>query len=496
MQALDYVGLATYAVVLVLIGIWGYRRVKTANDFYVAGGKVPWWLSGVSHHVSGYSAVIFTGYAALAYTNGVSIYLWWSVNIAVMMFLGSYLIAPRWARLRKNLNLQSPTSYLSARYGIATQQLTAWSGVILKLLDVAAKWVAIGVILHGFTGMDLRLGILLGSGLSLVYITVGGFWADLANDFFQFLLQVVAGLVMFFAVIAYLGGFGGLVEAWQALPKENTTFFRQPYDIWFTIFFTITVFMSYNGGTWNLAMRFMSSSDAREAQRSARLSSLLYLVWPVVLFIPLWISPVLFPNLDAPGTVYSLMAGEFLPAGLFGLVMGGMIATTLTMTASDTNAISAVITQDVLPVIAPHRFQRGKTSLKEARITTVVFMAVTILIAMNNEKFGGITGLIITWFGALLGPSAMPMLLGLLPAFKRCDQKAAITTIGVGFVVFALFKVVPAPYSLAVGGPSLASLITFSTFAFLNRHKEATEEARQVVAAASGSPEWAKKNQR
>lgn len=484
---LDLIALGIYAVLLISIGIWGYSKVKSANDFYVAGGKVPWWLSGVSHHVSGYSAVVFTGYATIAYRNGVSIYFWWALSIAVMVFLGSYLIAPRWARLRKELNIQSPTTYLATRYGIPTQQLIAWSGVLLKLLDVAAKWVAIAVILREFVGLNLTTGILIGSGISLLYISFGGFWADLANDFFQFLLQIVAGLVMFFAVLHYFDGWDGFMEAWQTLPAGNRNPINEPYDIWYTIFFAIVLFMSYNGGTWNLAMRFMSSPDAREAQKSARLSAVLYMIWPLILFMPLWISPVIFPDLgDQASTVYALLAEKFIPVGLYGLVLGGMIAATLTMTASDTNAISAVITQDVLPVLFPKKYGNKSTTLKAARITTALFMGATIIIALNQDKFGGITGLIITWFGALLGPSAMPLLLGLLPIYKKCNQTAAITTIIVGFAVFALFKFLPVPYSLAVGGPSLASLLTFSLFAVLNRNKPCPPAVEQLVNTASG----------
>ena len=93
MASLDYITLGIYCVVLVGIGIWGFRRVRTSSDFYVAGGRVPWWLSGISHHVSGYSAVVFTGYATSAYRNGISIYLWWAFSIAAMLFLilGEYI---------------------------------------------------------------------------------------------------------------------------------------------------------------------------------------------------------------------------------------------------------------------------------------------------------------------------------------------------------------------------------------------------------------------
>jgi len=489
MQTLDLIALGIYAIVLVGIGVWGFYKVKTANDFFVGGGKVPWWLSGVSHHVSGYSAVVFTGYASIAYRNGISIYLWWAASIAVMVFIGSNLIAPRWARLRKELAIQSPTTYLATRYGLLTQQFIVWSGVLLKLLDVAAKWVAIGVILKGFVGIDVHVGILIGSVLSLVYITFGGFWADLANDFFQFMLQIVAGLLMFFAVISHFGGWEGFVAAWQMLPEQNRSFFNEPYDAWYTIFFALIIFMSYNGGTWNLAMRFMSSPDARDAQRSARLSAVLYAFWPIVLFIPMWISPIIFPGLVTEaqtGAVYSLLAEKFIPVGLYGLVLGGMVAATLTMTASDTNAISAVITQDVLPVLWPKKFSTGTTSLAAARITTLLFMLATILIAWNNSYFGGITGLIITWFGALIGVSALPLLLGLLPMFKKCDQTAAITTMVTGFGVFALTKVIDMPYSLSVGLPSLTALIVFASFAILNRKRVCSIEVERIVNVASG----------
>ncbi|NIR62906.1 MAG: Na+:solute symporter, partial [Gammaproteobacteria bacterium] len=64
-------------------------------------------------------------------------------------------------------------------------QLMAWSGALLKLFDVGAKWAAIAVLLNVFTGTSLLVGILLAGGISLIYITVGGLWADVWTDFAQ-----------------------------------------------------------------------------------------------------------------------------------------------------------------------------------------------------------------------------------------------------------------------------------------------------------------------
>ena len=188
MQTLDYAVLGTYFLLVTGIGLYCYRKVKGSGDFFVAGGKIPWWLGGVSHHVSGYSGVVFVGLAAIAYEDGFTVYVWWACSVASACGLGAIWIGPRWSRLRTTLGIESPSEYLAMRYSVLTQQIMAWCGVLLKLFDVGAKWASIGILLHGFTGLPITLGVLISGVISLAYITVGGLWADLYNDFLQFLV--------------------------------------------------------------------------------------------------------------------------------------------------------------------------------------------------------------------------------------------------------------------------------------------------------------------
>ena len=55
---------------------------------------MPWWLSGISHHMSGYSAVMFVGYAAIAYTYGFVLYVWWALGITIAMVVGAFVFVP------------------------------------------------------------------------------------------------------------------------------------------------------------------------------------------------------------------------------------------------------------------------------------------------------------------------------------------------------------------------------------------------------------------
>lgn len=482
MQNLDWIVIGLFFLVMIIIGGWSYFKVKDTGDFFVAGGKLPWWLSGISHHVSGYSGAVFVAYAALAYTQGISIYFWWALTIAITTFIGAFFLAPRWANLRIKLDIQSPTEYLTVRYNVPTQQLIAWSGVLLKLFDVGAKWAAIGVLLNVFTGTPLVTGILLSGVISLVYITVGGLWADVWTDFAQFVVQIVAGLMMFIIVLSHLGGISSLWEVWERLPEHHSQVFTGSYTAGFAMTFLFINFLSYNGGTWNLATRYISSPTGADARKAGILSAVLYLIWPLILFFPMWVAPIILPGIEDPTEIYGLLTQRLLPSGVVGLVLASMFANTMSMTSSDANTISAVITRDILP----HLFKRFKglnkdQSLKLARMSTFVFTAITLIIAIQAESFGGVLGLIIAWFGALLGPIAIPMLLGLLPAFRNSGPKAAIASIVGGLFAFIFTKYgVESTQVVQIASPAATAFVLYTLIGLIGRKGKSLSEVDKL----------------
>src|SRR5436190_2081865 len=148
MNGLDWVVLIGYFGVMVAIGVWSHKRVDNASDFFTAGGKMPWWLSGISHHMSGYSAVMFTGYAGIAYTYGVTSFVTWSFPIA--------------------------------------------------------------------PGIALNQGIFITGAITAIYCTIGGLWADALTELGQFIIQLLAGVSMFVAVVVKLNDKNiGFFDAWN-----------------------------------------------------------------------------------------------------------------------------------------------------------------------------------------------------------------------------------------------------------------------------------------
>lgn len=474
MQLIDWIVLGLYFMLLILIGFIAYKRVSNSADFFTAGGKLPWWLAGVSHHVSGYSGAVFIAYAGIAYTHGLTIYIWWACGVAVTTFLAALFVAPLWAKLRIRSGIQSPTEYLSVRYNIPTQQVIAWSGSIIKIFDIGGKLAAIAILLNIFTGAPLIVGILLAGGVALIYTIVGGLWADVWNDFAQFFVQFLAGMTMFIMVLVQLGdGPAGVFTIWDRLPESHSQLFNHPYTMKFALAMLVINFFSYSGGTWHLATRFISSSSGKEARKAGILSSILYLLWPVVLMFPMFAAPLIFKNLEDPTLSYGMMAMKFLPAGLIGLVLASMFANTLSMISADSNTISAVITRDILPVVFKKvRSFTPKQNLMLARVVTFLFTFMTVIIAVNASHFGGVFGLIISWFAALVGTISIPMILGLLPAFRHSGSIAAMTSIIGGLLTFVLLKFTSnVDLAVEVGSPILTSLILFIGLGFLRIDK-------------------------
>jgi SSS family solute:Na+ symporter len=201
----------------------------------------------------------------------------------------------------------------------------------------------------------------------------------------------------------------------------------------------------------------------------------------LVLFYPVWAAPLLLPHLANPAESYARVARMMLPRGLIGLVLGGLFASTMAMTSSDANAISAVAVRDILPALRRDRLRMsGAAQLLAGRICTFVFLALSMVIAIYADHFGGVLGLIILWFAALLGPIAIPMLLGMLFPFRRCGPAAALTAWSAGLLTFILTKFVfPAKIAnfagdlataISVGGPVVVALLLYLAVGFFT-HK-------------------------
>ncbi|NGO70702.1 Na+:solute symporter [Streptomyces boncukensis] len=491
MSGLDWVVVGAYFCVMIGIGLWSSKRIENVADFFTARGRIPWWLSGISHHMSGYSAIMFVTFAAVAYDYGVTIYFWWPLTIGLGIGVGAFLFAPRWNRLRAKHGVNSPLEYLAVRYNLPTQQVLAYSGALLKVVDIAAKWVAIALLLQGFADIPLVWGIGLTGVSTMLYMAFGGLWADVLTDFGQFVIQFVAGIAMVVAVMVHLTGFSTLWTMWGDLPSSHSDPVNGPVTTTLILAFLLVKTFEYNGGMWNLAQRYMSAPSGSRARKSALLSSALWLVWPFILFLPMIAAPLIVPGVENGEESYIKLAQELLPTGMIGLLLAGFFSHTMAMVASDSNVITAVITRDLAPVFVPRVRALGeRAQLLFARITTVAFVTVSMLLAIVSDPDGFIMTVVVNIVAATMGPISIPLMLGLLPWFTRHGPWAAITSWAGGLGVWSyLYWGVPdedVTQAMTVGWPLVTSLVLYVVVGLVK--PEGTPEGDALIATLDSDP--------
>jgi len=427
----DFVVVAFYMAGVALLGYVAKRMVKTPEDYFAGGKRVPWWMAAISHHVSGYSAVLFVAHTSRAYKWGLPMTLL-IFNTPIAMAIGARLWAPRWARLR----VLTPVQWLERRFNNTIRQLCAWSGIAIKFIDEGIKLYSLSIIVSYCTGWDLRV-VIVGTGVvAVAYLTFGGLWATMLTDFMQFFVQYSITIAIVPCVLWMVGGWDGL---WAGQPEKYTWFcdYISPgfLPVWLAV-----VTLSYNGGTWGLAQRFYSIGKPRDATKAALLSGGLSLVYPLVVFIPAWGAQAILGGVANPEHAYVAVVHKVLsgwPAGFMGLFIAAMFAATMSMIDSDLNALSAVFTNDIYKRLFK-RDANNKQVLRVGFIATLVFGALTICCGLLTIQMEGAFKAMVEWYGGILGPVAIPMLFGMV--YRRTTWRGALASWVLGFATFVGVK--------------------------------------------------------
>ena len=483
MTSIDYGVVAVYLVFVAAIGFIVRGRIKGLEDYFAAGHNVPWWLAAISHHVSGYSAFAFVGYASVAYAVGLNIWTLFALPCFVAMIVGAFVWAPRWSRLK----VMTPVEYLEKRFNRTVHQVIAWSGIGVKFVDEGMKLYSLGIIVAACTGLPLYETIIGCGVVAVLYIVVGGLWAELITDFGQFIVQFITTIGLATVVLRVIGGFSGLLES---MPATSKTFFSEEYNLPYILVFLVVITLSYNGGTWGLAQRFYSIGASRDAKKAALLSAALYLVYPVVIYIPVWAAGALLGEVEKPEETYALMALEYLPViapGLIGLFVASMFAATMSMVDSDLNALAAVFTKDIYQTTWG-RNASEKTLLKVGFVATAVLGAITISTGLMAEQMGGAFKAMMDWYAAVLGPVSIPLLFGMLN--RRTTWRGALAAWAGGFLTFILLKYgLGTSWTVFTGGELLVTFAIFFGEGYITKMPADEAERAAEVLEQVGSKE-------
>ncbi|RYV01502.1 sodium transporter [Shewanella sp. OPT22] len=381
MNNFDYIIAAIFVVFVISLGMALSRNGKNMKDFFAGGGNVPWWISGLSLFMSFFSVGTFVVWGAIAYSDGFV-----SITIQATMALSgafvAFLIGPAWNKT----GCLTVAEYLQKRLNVRAQKIYSFIFILVSLFTTGAFLYPVGKIIEISTGLPLETAILILGLLIIAYTAVGGLWAVLVTDVLQFVVLTAAVLLVIPLSFEYIGG---VTQFFDKLPQGFTELHNERYDLLFLFGFFIynTVFI---GGNWAYVQRYTSVRSPSSAKKVGLTFFSLYLIAPIIWMLPPMIYRIVNPDVAGtnPEDAYLLMSKEVLPNGLLGLILGAMVFATASSVNTTINIVAGVLTNDIFKSFRPNTSQ--KSLVKIARISTVLFGLVSIVVALSIKSFGGI----------------------------------------------------------------------------------------------------------
>lgn len=440
MGTLDFITIILFSAGVLLTGISFSRTGKDMKSFFAGGGDMPWGMSGLSLFMGFFSAGTFVVWGSIAYSYGlVAVVI--QLTMAVAGFAVGTWIAPRWHRTH---NLTA-AEYITERFGTGTQKTYTYIFLAVSVFTTGSFLYPVAKIIEVAAGIPLTSSILVLGALSMVYVAVGGLRGVVVTDVLQFVILFAALIIVIPLAFDKVGGIGGFLEN---VPDGFFHAFEGEYTPLFIIAFCIYN-MFFLGGNWAYVQRYTSVKTEADSRKVGWLFGALYIISPVLWMLPPMIYRVFNPNLTGLQNedAYLLMCREAMPAGMLGLMLGGMIFATASSLNATLNISAGVFTNDIFRRIRPDASER--TLMKVARISTLAFGVLAVIVALLIKSMGGIVNVVIS-VAALTGvPVYLPVIWSLFSRRQTAGTILGVTFISLGINLFFKF-VAPLAFGLTL----------------------------------------------
>jgi Na+/proline symporter len=463
-----------------LIGAVAARYVKNVADYYVAGGRMPWYLLTATFVASNVSAGLFLGATNVAGQHGYAVWCsYFTTSIGFLVAIGVVGILVR--RLADHYEIYDFADILAARYssrGGAIRLLTAVFLPVVYIPLLAAQFIALTTIAAATFDLPYD-SLLIGIAVLVVgYTMIGGMLGVVWSDGFQFLV-LLFGLILAVPIGMASAGAGDPHLGWSRIEALASDHFRWSTDAWpwylvlgqFVWIFALPI-------QPHLVTRFLTARDERS----------ILIALPVCLTIGLLIyastvpvgllGRLTSPELAAGGYYYIELARQHLGPWLGAFALAGISA-------------AALSTSSTVLIVAGQSFSRElyqkwlvpaageRQVLRAARLG--VLLVGTLGFAIAYFEWLGIFWLVVLSASLLASVYFVPMIAGLFSINASAGGAiASMIAGGIGATaVFTINVVFDAHYFISelfagLGASALAMWL-------FSRRSLATPAEREVV---------------
>ena len=442
----DYAILAIYFAVVLGIGLVARRTIKTSLDYFLSGRSLPAWITGLAFISANLGALEVLGQSANGAQYGVAAtHFFWIGAIPAMVFLGIVMMPFYYGS-----KVRSVPEYLRLRFNNPTHIFNALTFALATVLIAGVNLYALALVLKLLLGWPILLGIVVAAAIVLIYITLGGLSSAIYNEVLQFFVILAALIPIVVIGMIDVGGWGGLqdairetelgeggLHAWEGLSVNDTS---NPIGAsWIPIVFGLGFVLSFGYWTTNFAevQRALSAKNLSAARRTPLIGALPKIFIPFVTILPGLIALAVIQGLggDDPDKQYNnaipLLMNEYLPNGMMGLALTGLIAAFMAGVAANVSAFNTVVTYDLWePYVRKGR--EDAYYLRFGRLATIGGILVSIATALIASGYTNIQNYIQLLFSFFNAPLFATFIIGMF--WKRMTPWAGLAGLIAGTV--------------------------------------------------------------
>jgi len=492
-ETLDWVMVGGYFALLMGIAWWVILKNKdTADDYFLAGRNLSWWIVGSSIFASNIGSEHLVGLAGSGATDGVAM-AHYELHAWCLLIL-AWVFVPFYARSK----VFTMPEFLERRFSPASR----WVLSIISLVGYVLTKIAVGIFAGGVVfrtllpELHLDLGFVVldsfwtGSFLVIIltgiYTVLGGLRAVAYTEAVQTVVLIFGSILVTIFGLKALGGWGQLREVcgsdmfnlwkplvpagmegtWKPVLAENKIawYFSGNYP-WLGMLFCAPII-----GLWYwctdqyIVQRALGAPNEQEARRGSIFAAFLKLLPVFIFIIPGMICFALAKSgkmvelqdalytagaLDSEKcqAAFPLLVKHVLPAGVRGIVVAGLLAALMSSLSGVFNASSTLFTMDFYSKLKPGVSQHKL--VWTGRIATAVMVVIGLLWVPVIQGARGLYHYLQSVQGYLAPPIFVVFFLGIFS--KRLNSKGCLSALIVGFLLGVFRLAVDTPVKLVEG---------------------------------------------
>ena len=431
---LDWLIIFLFFAISLGIGIYVSKSSgKSANQFFLSGRSMPWWLLGLSMVATTFSTDTPNLVTDIVRTNGVSgNWVWWAFLITGLLTVFVY------AKLWRKSNVSTDLEFYELRYGgkpasFLRKFRAIYLGIIFNVITMSAVTLAAIKIGSIMLGLEPWQTVLTAGLVTVTFSAIGGFKGVVYTDVILFFVAMggAIGAAVYLVNLPEVGGIQSLLTNENVASKISILpdfGDREAMIALLIIPLAVQWWSSWYpgaepGGGGYIAQRMFAAKDENHAIGATFFFNIMHYAlrpwpWILVALASLVVFPDLtsiqnaFPNITADKLGHDLAYPAMLtklPTGLLGLVLASLISAYMSTISTQLNWGSSYIVYDFYQTqINPQASEKRLVAV--GRLSTILLMVLSTLLALLLQNamqlfnlllvFGAGTGLIfiLRWF--------------------------------------------------------------------------------------------------